>query len=128
MIGATELSQQFYRMEQFGNEGKQQEIGQELPQLLEYYRSYKDVLSQFAKPTEENKVQVSGEKIKQTLVRLHDAMDNFDLDAADDAMKELDSYELPEELKPMAEQLRLYVTDVAMEDIMELTQKMCELC
>ncbi len=128
MIGAMELSQQFYRMEQLGNEGKQQEIGQELPQLLEFYRSYKDKLLQFAKPTEENKVQVSGEKIKQTLVRLHDAMDNFDLDAADDAMKELDSYELPEELKPMAEQLRLYVTDVAMEDIMELTQKMCELC
>lgn len=128
MIGAIELSQQFYRMEQFGNEGKQQEIGQELPQLLKFYRSYKDKLSEFAKPAQENKVHVSGEKIKQTLVRLHDAVDSFDLDAADDAMNELDSYELPEELKPMAEQLRIYVTDVEMENIMELTQKMCQLC
>ncbi|MGN0341666.1 MAG: ATP-binding protein [Roseburia sp.] len=128
MIGATELSQQFYRMEQFGNEGKQQEIGQELPQLLKFYRSYKDKLSEFARPTQENKVHVSGEQIKQTLVRLHDAVDSFDLDEADDAMKELDSYELPEELKPMAEQLRIYVTDVEMESIMELTQKMCQLC
>ena len=43
-------------------------------------------------------------------------------------MKELDTYELPEELKPMLEQLRISVTDVAMEEIMEITQKMCDLC
>ena len=59
---------------------------------------------------------------------LHDAVDSFDLDAADDAMKELETYELPEEMKPLVEQLRIYVTDVAMEDILELTQKMYELC
>ena len=73
-------------------------------------------------------LKVSGEQIKETLTRLHDAVDGFDLDAADEAMKELDTYELPEELKPMLEQLRISVTDVAMEEIMEITQKMCDLC
>ena len=31
-------------------------------------------------------------------------------------------------MKPLVEQLRIYVTDVAMENILELTQKMYELC
>ena len=60
-------------------------------------------------------------------MKLHDAVDQFDLDAADAAMKELETYALPEELKPMEEQLRAYVADVAMEDIMQLTEKMCEI-
>ncbi|MDY2590267.1 MAG: ATP-binding protein [Agathobacter sp.] len=128
MIGAMELSQLFYKMEQLGNEEKKQEIEQGMPELLKLYRSYKEILSEYAKPADENKQQVSTETIKKTLMALHDAVDSFDLDAADDAMKELETYELPEEMKPLVEQLRIYVTDVAMEDILELTQKMYELC
>lgn len=129
MVGATKLSEMFYEMEQLGNEGKVAEIGNKLPQLLDFYNSYKKSLEEFApKKDTEDKVKVSGEQIKETLTRLHDAVDCFDLDAADEAMKELDTYELPEELKPMLEQLRISVTDVAMEEIMELTQKMCDLC
>ena len=129
MVGATKLSEMFYEMEQLGNEEKVAEIGNKLPKLLEFYNSYKKSLEEFApKQDAEEKVKVSGEQIKETLTRLHDAVDGFDLDAADEAMKELDTYELPEELKPMLEQLRISVTDVAMEEIMEITQKMCDLC
>ena len=128
MIGAKELSELFYKMEQLGNEEKKQEIEQGMPELLKLYRSYKEILSEYAKPADENKQQVSTETIKKTLMALHDAVDSFELDAADDAMKELETYELPEEMKPLVEQLRIYVTDVAMEDILELTQKMYELC
>ena len=61
-------------------------------------------------------------------MRLHDAVDTFDLDAADQVMKELETYALPEAMQPMAEQLRVYVADVAMEEIMQLTEEMCKLC
>ena len=40
-------------------------------------------------------------------------------------MKELEGYALPVELQPMEETLRAYVSDVAMEDIMRLTEEMC---
>lgn len=126
MIGAMELSQMFYRMEQLGNAGKQEEIEKSMPKLLELFRSYRQSLSEYAGKAKENQVQVSAETMKQTLMRLRDAMDSFDLDEADRAMKELETYAFPEELQPMLEQLSAYVADVAMEDVIRLTQEMCE--
>lgn len=125
MIGAMELSQMFYRMEQLGNDGKQEEIEKEMPQLLELFKSYKESLSEYA-VSQENLVQVSNETMKQMLLRLRDAIDNFDLDAADSAMKELETYAFPQELQPMVEQLSAYVADVAMEDVMKTAEEICE--
>ncbi len=125
MIGAMELSQMFYRMEQLGNAGKQDEIEKGMPQLLELFRSYRETLAGYAS-SQENLVQVSNDTIKQTLLRLRDAVDQFDLDAADSAMKELETYAFPPELQPMVEQLGAYVADVAMEDVMKTAQEICE--
>ena len=125
MIGAIELSGLFYEMEQLGNEEKLEEIKEKLPKLLKLYRSYKDILCEYAKKPEGEQKQVSKETIRQVLMKLHDAVDTFDLDATDAAMKELEGYALPVELQPMEETLRAYVSDVAMEDIMRLTEEMC---
>ena len=59
-------------------------------------------------------------------MQLHDAVDGFDLDAADEAMKKLEGYAFSQEIKPMVEQLGTYVRDVAMEDVMRLTQELCD--
>lgn len=126
MIGALELSELFYQMEQLGNEGAQESLAERTPAVLELYRSYKAVLAEYGRISGEDQVQVSSEQISQTLLRLHDAMDNFDLDEADCAMKELETYALPEEMQPMVEQLSAYVADVAMEDVIQLTETMCE--
>lgn len=53
-------------------------------------------------------------------------MDCFDLDAADEAMKRLLTYDFSEEIKPMIDKLQILVADVAMEEIMELTEKIIE--
>lgn len=126
MIGATELSKMFYRMEQLGNEGKKEEIEKSMPQLLKLYKSYKQALAGYAGAPKENLVQVSNEKVRQTLMRLHDAMDSFDLDEADSAMKELETYSLPPEMQLILEELSAYVADVAMEDVIRITQEMCD--
>lgn len=126
MIGAMELSELFYQMEQLGNAGEQEEIEKRTPKLLELYRSYKEVLKEYGRNRQENQKTVSGEMIEQTLMRLHDAMYGFDLDGADSAMKELESYKFPTEMQPMVEQLSAFVADVAMEDVIYLTETMCE--
>ena len=126
MIGAMELSQKFYRMEQLGNEGKTDEIKEELPALLELYRSYELLLAPYRKPEADGMTQVTTRKMCETLMRLHDAVDGFDLDAADCAMKELESFAFPEELKPVIKELGTYVRDVAMEDVMRLTEELCD--
>lgn len=126
MIGALELSELFYQMEQLGNAGEQEQLVMRTPEVLALYRSYKDVLAPYGKKSQENQQQVSVESIQQTLKQLHDAMDCFDLDAADGAMKELETYAFPEDMQSMVEQLSAYVADVAMEDVMQLTEAMCE--
>ena len=126
MIGAMELSGLFFEMEQLGNAGDEEELRKRTPAVLDLYRSYKPILAEYAKEEESDKVKASPAVMQETLMRLHDAMDTFDLDEADNALKEMKRYMLPNDLKPMLEQLDVYVADVAMEEVMNLTKLMCE--
>ena len=126
MIGALELSEQFYQMEMLGNAGETELIKKRTPDILVLYRSYKEVLKDHIKNEAEEKTTVSYEQVEKTLMRLHDAMDSFDLDEADEAMKDLEGYDLPENIKPMVEKLGVLVTDVAMEEVMVLTDEIRE--
>ncbi|NLL79909.1 MAG: response regulator [Clostridiales bacterium] len=126
MIGAMELSQMFFEMEQLGNAGEKERIEKRMPQLLALYGSYKKVLEPYAKAPRQNQTKVSVLDIKKTLMRLHDAVDGFDLDEADRAMKELETYVFPDDMQPMVEELGACVADVAMEDVIRLTESLCE--
>lgn len=126
MIGAMELSDLFYKMEQCGNAGDVETIRKETPAIMELYRSYKPILESYGKANEQEKREVSKTEIIETLDRLNTAMDSFDLDGADAALAELEEYRLPEELGPYMEELRAYVADVAMEDVMNTGKKMIE--
>ena len=126
MIGALELSEQFYQMEMLGNAGETELIKKRTPGILELYRSYKEVLKEHIKTDTEEKTTVSFEQVKKALERLYNAVDNFDLDEADEVMKELESYELPNDIKPMVEKLGVLVTDVAMEEVMSLVDEIRE--
>ena len=126
MIGALELSEQFYQMEMLGNAGEKEELKIRTPEILVRYRSYKELLKEHVKTENEEKTAVSFEQIEATLVRLREAIDGFDLDEADEAMKELENYDLPEDIKPMIEKLGVLVTDVAMEEVMALVDEIRE--
>ena len=126
MIGALELSEQFYQMEMLGNAGDKEEIERRTPEVLARYRGYKELLKDHVKIEAEEKITVSYEQVKATLTRLHDAMDSFDLDAADEAMKDLEGYDLSEDIRTMVDKLGVLVTDVAMEEVMALTEEIRE--
>ena len=126
MIGALELSEQFYQMEQCGNAGDVDTIFRETPAIMELYRSYKPILEPYGKANEQGKKEVPKEELVKVLEQLNAAMDSFDLDGADAALAELEEYRLPEELGPYMEELRAYVADVAMEEVMNTGNKMIE--
>ncbi len=126
MIGAMELSELFYRMEQLGNAEDVETIIEETPAVLELYRSYKPILEPYGKSNDQDKREVPKEEIQAALEKLNEAMDSFDLDGADEALAILEEYRLPENLGSFMESLRAYVADVAMEEVMETTKKMLE--
>ncbi len=126
MIGALELSELFYKMEQCGNAEDIETIARENPAVMELCRSYKPILEPYGKANEQEKKEVPRAKIIEALDRINAAMDSFDLDGADAALSELEEYRLPEALGPYMEELRAFVADVAMEDVMNTGKKMIE--
>ncbi len=127
MIGAMELSELFYKMEQCGNAEDMETITKENPAIMELYRSYKPILEPYGKANEQDKKEVPKDEIVRVLDKLNFAMDNFDLDGADAALVELEEYRLPETLSSYMEELRAYVADVAMEEVMNTGKRMIEL-
>lgn len=124
MIGALELSELFYQLEGLGKEEKLEDCRRRTPEVLELYRSYKELLKDIKSKGME-RVEADAQSIIEVLRRLHDAIDVFDLDAADVAMGEFDGYILPKDLQPLARELDLALADVAMEKVLELTGEMC---
>lgn len=126
MIGAMELSGLFYEMEQLGNAGEEEQLKKRTPEVLEVYRNYKSYLEKYGKSGEKGQRRVTSGELCRILMQIHDAIDGFDLNLADRAMRELEKCVLSEKLQLRIEQLRAYVADVAMEDIMKMTETICE--
>ena len=126
MIGAMELSKLSYELEKLGNANDREQIELKTPELLNLYRSYKPILAEYGKTKSEKTKKISYSDMKQALMHIHDAMDNFDLDEADKVMKELEDCEFPEEMEGMMQELSAYIADVAMEDVIRITEVMCD--
>lgn len=127
MIGAQELSAEFYELEQLGNAADEAALREKTPGVLAHYRSYKPILKPFAVSQNEEKQSVSADVMASTLQELSDAVDQFDLDGADRAMKTLEEFQWPEELQDDLERLRALVADVAMDEIMATANHMVEI-
>ena len=122
-----QLSKWCYDLEILGNNENIEELQKRTPEMLELYRSYKDVLKPYAVWQNEEKEEVSKEKIVESLREIVTAIDTFDLDLADEIMKQLEGYRLEETIEPYMDELRAYVADVAMEEIMATAKKMMEM-
>jgi CheY-like chemotaxis protein len=124
MIGAMELSEDFKRLEKLGNEGDIISIQRETPDVMALFRSYKAILEPYGKANDDEKEEIAKDDLAELLRQLSDAMDGFDLDTADNVMKKLDAVKIPENLRELYENLRAYVADVAMEEVMSTTKDM----
>ena len=127
MIGAMELSKWCYELEMLGNAEDEAALQKQTPDMLSLYRSYKETLKPYGIIQNGEKEIVSKEIIIADLRALSEAIDMFDLDKADDIMKRLDTYQIEEVLEPFMENLRAFVADVAMEDIMNTAEQMVKM-
>ncbi len=125
-IGALELSDYFYRMEQCGNAGDQDTLVKETPKLMEMFRGYKKFLEPYGRVDNQNRRPVSKEELEKTLLKLYDAVESFDLNEIDEAFGRLEKCRIPDALSEQMEKLRVYVADVAMEGITEICRDMME--
>lgn len=127
LIGAIELSKQFAYLEELGNAKDIEAIRRDTESVLERYHFYKQPLKPFSKQQDSNKQEVSKENILQYINEIHEGIETFDLDRADEAMKQLEGVRLPDDCDEYMESLRVYMADVAMEEILRVTEKMIQM-
>ena len=126
LIGATELSERCLQLEEWGREEAEERLVEETPAMLALYRSYIDILRPYGEKNEGDKEEASKVQLIALLGHLHAAVDRFDLDEADASMRQLEKYRIPDICRKHMEMLRVYMADVAMQDIMDTAKQMIE--
>ncbi len=122
MIGDMSLSEQFKLLEQLGNDENVEKLNELTPDVMVKYRGLKSILEPFAKMQEVSKETVDNEVIITALTNLYKAIDAFDIDAADEEMSKIRGYKFPFDVTKELSELEAYVADIAMEEIMNLSQ------
>lgn len=124
LIGAVPLSEAAKELEGYGKQGKTELLEEKTPDLLAMYRDFKDILKPCADKEEAARQEASNGEWCQALQQIHQCIEQFDLDGVDQIMEQLEEYQVPECIRESMDQLRVYVADVSMEEIMELTDTM----
>jgi len=128
MIGAKKLSDDFKELEQLGNNDDIDALTEKTPGVLELYQSYKRILKPFADTEKRNSYTPKREEVVESLQKIIDAMDAFDMDGADEAMNTLREYALPGGLNDKIPELDALVSDFAMEDVISLSKELIREC
>lgn len=127
LIGAVPLSEAAKELESYGKQGKTEVLEEKTPEVLAMYRDFKNILKPYADKEEAAKQEASDGEWIQALQQIHQCIEQFDLDGVDRIMEKLEEYQAPECLRESMDQLRVYVADVSMEEIMRLTDTMTKL-
>ena len=108
----------------YGNAQNLAALEEKTEPMLAMYRSLKSLLRPYVEDNESSKKEVSSDDWITVLEQMHQCVEQFDMDGVDHAMETMDTFQTPDKLKDLMEQLRVCVADVEMEEIMKLTDTM----
>lgn len=123
LIGAESLSEAARELEEAASQNNEALLLEKTGPLLTMYRDLKPVLAPYVDEVSDKTV-VSSDVYKELLEQLNTCMEEFDLDGADATMAQLEQYNPPDCVKDSFKKLRALVADVAMEDVIDLTNEM----
>ena len=98
MIGAMDLGEDFFTLEKLGKDNDLDQIEKLTPDVLSSFRSLKPYLEPFAPKSDGPRNEFDKDTVSAILNRLTEAIDDFDLGAAEEATKQLGSYTYNEDL------------------------------
>ncbi len=120
LIGIGELSEVAKTLEMAAKDGNRELLYQDTEKFLADWRGYKEKLSVCIR--EEVKEEVDVAVLTAKLEALKDAMEFMEIDMADEIMKELRSYQYPEDISETMESLSVAVINLDSETTMELIE------
>lgn len=112
MIGAMDLGEDFFTLEKLGKENNLEQIEKLTPDVLNSFRSLKPYLEPFTTKKDGAKNSFDKDAISDILRKLIAAINDFDLGACEEAMKQLLSYNCTDELSGNLESLDKLVSNL----------------
>ncbi|MBR5637666.1 MAG: hypothetical protein IKW81_12125 [Pseudobutyrivibrio sp.] len=125
-IGAMDLGEDFFTLEKLGKENNLEEIEKLTPAVLNSFMALKPYLEPFATKDEGAKASFDKGAISHILNKLIGAIDDFDLGAAEDAVRQLFSYDCNDEFSGDLNALDKLVTNLDYEEAKSLAQQMID--
>ena len=123
MIGAMELSNNFYTLEKLGNENNQDKILEYTPSVLADLRALKPYLAPYSVQTLTPEKDFDKEKVTAILKNLSDSINGYDLTRAESCVAEIASYKFNNELTPLVKRLCDLVANLDYNDAAELSKR-----
>ncbi|MBO6137796.1 MAG: response regulator [Lachnospiraceae bacterium] len=126
LIGALELSKLALELENAGNENDIEKINAKTEALLYDYNTFRKSLAFLVK---DDAIEGTGrelideDKLREGLEALKEVVEAFDFDSADMCVAELDKYEMPREFKDDFEELKLRLTEVDSDGVLDILKK-----
>lgn len=124
-IGATDLAYTAEQMEAAGNAGNAALIHKITPGMLEEYMFYKGILAPyFVKEEEEQSGRAAEvEELKALFEQMEEAMENLDMDAMEQAIKDMNQYSYSDAQRGIFEKLKNAVEDIDTERCEEIIEE-----
>ena len=127
MIGAMNLGEEFFNLEKLGKENDLAQIEALTPGVLDSLRAFKPYLEPFAsRDNTGEKIDFDSTAFSAILNKLIAAIDDFDLGAAEEATKQLFSYECDETLSGKLEALDKLVSNIDYDEAKALAKQMLD--
>lgn len=128
MIGATSLSGVAKMLEYAARDGRTDILFSVTPYFLEEWRRMKDRLRPLADApenrTDTQKPDADLKIIQEYFPMLEQAMQNMDIDTADEIMRHLETFQYPESIRALMEELSLSVTNLDASQTSEIIGKL----
>lgn len=105
-MGITKLADQMARMEKAGKEEDRDYIESNMQELLSTYKKYGTVLSKHAAKKKQVSFSADDPKVVNTLVKMLELIDDFELDKAEKKFEEIADGDYDEDRKPLFESLK----------------------
>lgn len=126
MLGHDGLADRFLELEKAGKNDDWEIIEKNTENVVRDFRGLKEFLAPFA-GIDAVKKECSSEDVIGILEKMITAVDDFELDKTDEAMRELEQCKLDDKYAELYSDLRTYVADVALDEIVACAKKMIEM-
>lgn len=127
LIGAVSLSGVAHMLEELAGEHQYEQVCMVTPVFLQQWRSYDKRLYCFApQKDDEEKVPFDASVFMELLPQLDEALEDMDVDTADDIVDKLKKYELTDEIELLMDKLATAVMNLDAQEEQEVAKQIME--